>query len=569
MNALKTLKMGFDLSHLVFEPQTSPNGLYLSACFPNLTSLTVSSQSTAPLPEGWTQSLPRNLTLLDVSLSVENRDISKQLHPSAFDLLPKGLQKISLKMSISAGPMNLHQFPDLRSLTLLGLVSLEVLDSLPNSLEEVILRVSRFARVVAKVDFAHSKFPPKIRVFRVSPYGINLLPDCMAPPTLEELGDLSILCAGSLKFMHTSNLRVLTPRCIELSPELYQMLPNVKEIYGLFNGSDSCPELLPRGLTFLPANWHRSSWPSGTLKELPPSLTSFHVELVSTDDVLDLPRSVHTLSLFVASTPRLSREVCATLPPKLRTLGVSLSLFVDIANGLDALPKTLESLTLNLKSLPPDSDMVERVVFPVWMQATLKSLTISLRDFGVAESTPLEKSCVSLIPKLSSFSCLSKFDLRAEIVINSDTLANLLKSLTRLDVKCCDLTNFGLPFGRLLGDADWKEEGAFSRLPEGLVALNVFFSGHMLRSIDFNVFSNLPKRLAELRLSTSWSLPENLKLFFASLPRRLASLDYTYDQKHPRFKDTTRSFSPTSPPFSEQLKNAIEEYYSDPFWTSR
>lgn len=175
--------------------------------------------------------------------------------------------------------------------------------------------------------------------------------------------------------------------------------------------------------------------------------------------------------------------------------------------------------------------------------------------------TPTTTAGTSLFSKLSAFSSLASLCIGPHIVITSTTLSKLPKSLVELRLKRVELENYGLPFGK---EVDWKD-GALSRLPETLERLDLDFLYAPPESIDFKVFSMLPSRLETLKVNTRHSVCLFPKSFIASLPKRLTTLEYLYSDP----PDEDDEFLLEGRDIKEELREAIAEYYSDPFWIGK
>lgn len=581
MASLESLTFDFQLSSLIFEPQPAHGGLPLSYFFPRLTSLSISSLSEHLLPDDWAESLPKSL--LDLSLdiqSVVSRDT--EIDPSTFYSLPESLQRLEFgaSMTIKPGKLNLRRFADLRVLCLHSLSSWEALDSLPDSLEEL---HALFLHADGDEDeyddtknavLPISKLPPKLRVLALNGPGLTLDLDANAPSTLEivrlsaEYPELTL--EKFIQLFPTKSLRKAS-LSLPMSPSLMEALPSLESIQPFFVDNLASLEVLPRTLKRL------SLFPSSEseylpVKHLSPKLKQFHGYVYFAQDVADLPRTISKLGLVALredNVPALSSSAWLTLPPRLLKLDIELHLF-DSEKCLFALPETLGILIFSLRQhcgISRCAEMIERITFPKAMQDTLRSFRI-VTNYDDRHDNP-EKRINILVSKLASFSRLHTLDINASMRVNNETLSNLPKTLTFLEARCFPFENFGLPLdGGDRFESDWKE-GAFSKLPEGLVHLKLNFSSESAYDIHFGVFSRLPSRLASLELYTHRNICNEPKKFIAALPKRLSRFQcaYAYPKTRGKSPKEIEVILERRKDFEKNLEEALNEYYSDPFWT--
>lgn len=344
--------------------------------------------------------------------------------------------------------------------------------------------------------FALSKLPPNIRVWRVYGTGLKLDLDCMAPATLEdlrvEIRGFDISAEKLCEHFHTTSLRKLTlPVLSSMDPSMWKHLPNLEVMPLTYINEFDTLELLPRKLHTL--RLRTKAMRTVPLQNLPPALKKLQCALLHADDFLHLPRTLQRLRTDLIS-PNLALSFPSAswgdLPPQLKQLQVYLQQ-MDSEECFHALPETLEELDLRIgNNVQPSASLawVERISFPKAMQASLQSLIMLW--WGNPE-LPGDTVLPTLLSKLGQFSVLSSLSVSCRIVISSETLSNLPKSLTSLSLQIIELENFGLPLDQKRGkDQNWQNS-TFSRLPEGLLTLHV---GFISKHIDLNAFTMLPPR---------------------------------------------------------------------------
>lgn len=450
--------------------------------------------------------------------------------------------------------MSVSRFTDLRVFTIWNALDWSLLLSLPDTLEELSCQLWNMG--VPETTLPLSKLPPRLRVLSLDGPRLTLEFDTVAPLTLVhlELGLIAPLEPHELeKYFPAKNLRVVRG-VLPLTPESLTKLPNVQEI-SVLNGileQPSTLEILPRKLKRLILRNHQRLSPSLSFKHLPPALEDFSSPILCSQDVSDLPKSITHLRLERSpenASLTIPTAVWRQLPPLLKRLEVITSLF-ESEEFFQALPDGLEELILKGDTA---NEMIERVSFPKSLQASLKELSLSIN------SQDLPATGDSLFSKLGDFSRLESIVVFSPILIKSSTLSCLPKTLVKLDLKRVVFENFGLPFGK---ECDWKE-GALSRLPEDLESLDLHYWRATPGSIDFKIFSYLPRRLVSLDIFSGRDVCKNPKSFIASLPRRLQCLSYSYDHTtgrgNPEFEESLTAIA-------IELKIAIKEYFSDPFW---
>lgn len=462
------------------------------------------------------------------------------------------------------GALNVSRFEQLRALRLAKVVSWDVLSSLPASLEELDVRLAQEGR--SKRNFEISKFPPGLRACKLQGQGLTLVLDGMAPATLENLTLLlfrpSVTPENFIRHFHTKSLRVLTTNMFQYlppnKPPYWPHLPNLELLHPNMLTMDELPtcDNLPRklrALTLLVEDLNASL----SLNGLPPSLERLQCSISSGKDLMQLPKTLKTLNLFLprkvslTGVPLLSASMWSLLPPHLTSLGVNL-LFFESEACLHVLPKTLEELQFHISSEPRVWDMLRNLSFPKTLQSSLRTLEIwSDLQTEAHEAEILQ----SLILKLSSFSRLATLQIGPKILIRSDTLSNLPKTLTELLLHETHVENFGLPLGQDPKDANWND-AAFSRLPESLVSLR--FS---LDTFHEEIFSKLPSKLAFLRVDAASERKFSPRRIISLLPPRIAGLVLFLQWK---LEDSLPQEDVVM--WNRQLPAAIDEYYSDPFW---
>lgn len=563
MPTLLSLEFDFPYSHSIFAPSPSREAPKLSSSFPNLTCLSITSRTFNYLPSEWTQSLPQSL----LSLSLDCCPTAGGITASAFNALPRGLTELQFGRycSIRDGEIDFRRFSGLRVLRLYAGTHWTVLDSLPDSLEELLVHMDSLAGQA--VTFPFSKLPPTLRVWDLSGPGIDFDFDCKAPSTLEELRietDVRLKPERLEQFFHTKNLRRLSTWGIgPYTPALMATLPNVEEFFKskLFFLNLPTVDFLPKKLKTISIVQNDPNTKPLAVKDLPPHLESLKMRLWCSEDLAALPRTLKHLRIYpppAALTLRHSPSALRTLPPHLKSLHLKMNSF-ESPKCMHALPAGLEKLTLDIYSF---LEMIEDLTFPPTMQKNLRKLSIHYYGDNSAGDLRLD----TLVPKMNdSFSRLESLNISAKILIYCNTLSNLPKSLTELNLSNAELDEYGLPEPQDPKNSDWTE-GAFSRLPEGLVSLQLRFNRAVPYSIDFKVFSRLPKRLASLFLHTSESRCDSPRQFVANLPRRLGYIKYVYTPT----KNIDGMVSPREKKENEKLdkefEEALREYYADPFW---
>lgn len=571
MAELLSLELDFPLSPLLFAPLPPHQGLNLSSSFPKLTSLIVTSRSINTLPDGWAESLPQTLTSLKLEVCTDKNYNHTPIHSSTFGLLPNGLQELHFGdlTQISAGPLNLARFPDLRVLRLLNTPSWEALDSLPDSLEE--LTIQTWHPIEVDYIFPLSRIPPKIRVWHLRGLHLEFEYDRVAPSTIEELhlGHVANFTRDRLKqFFHPEKLRKLSwvsESSEGIDAPLLQHLPNIElaEAFEVLIDGSTTLETLPRKLKKLSLAVALSNSPHLPLNHLPPTLKDLQCPIHLAEDVSALPRTLSKLSVFPLhyyAPSQLSTEVWRNLPSQLKRLEANTLVFARNID-FDFLPGTLETLFLNFTGAK-DAVMLGQIRFSHATQESLKSLSIHTRNDSPSASSM--ESTNSFLFAMGAMKRLSRLTLNAQVVINSENLSNLPSSLTDLKLQNARMQNHGLAKGENPNTTDWSVS-AFSRLPKGLLSLHLHFWSASNEVIDFRVFSRLPRRLASLTLYTGPQMSKNPKEFYAALPRRLSVLEYSYAEPH--IDGLPRDHSQNQlEALANEKRDAIAEYYSDPFW---
>lgn len=565
IKTLETLDLDFQLSHRIFDLESSGSASQLSSSFPHLTSLSVRGVSQHPLPDGWAESLPQSLKILKLSLETWDSEYCPDLDPIMFESLPSGLQTIEFGyyMTIGEGKVNLKRFEDLRALRLSRIASWEVLETLPDTLEELILSRQWVFSEEPETVFPLSKLPPKIRLLDLSGMHLRLDLDCPVPDTLEELcldRDIGAIEIQDLEqFFNTKNL--LRIQLDDVGNELFDIAPNLKD-YG-YSYVDlqtlQSLEILPRKITKLALLYDDASRSSHRLEHLPPSLEELDINMIGGSDLTLLPKTL--ISLFISKPlGTLDTSSLHSLSDRLTKLSVPLKIF-ESERCLEMLPGTIELLRLNLS----DCKWLNRLSFPSKMQNSLK--TLYMTDYSLSEADLVEKS---LQKWFKDFKTLSTLFVDSRMTLRYDTLRNLPSSLTYLSISCNSLMNYGLPDGKSLEEnTDWKE-GAFSHLPAGLESLEVDFMDEDTASVDYMVFSMLPARLASIYLSCTVSRIENPKALVATLPKRISAWSYIC----PTFDDYDEESNPElyeaeqekNAKHASEVEEALKEYYADPFW---
>lgn len=561
MIGITSLDLEFQLSHQVFDKSLSSIGLSLSSCFPNLTSLSIRSLSDKLPAAGWSELLPQSLLSLTLHFELSVNVIDAQDPYYLSKSLPKGLQLLELgpHVCIGGGTFNLRPFENLRVARLLHCASWDVLDFLPNSLEELRVKRPYCTPLETPARFPISKIPPKIRVLEISGEDLIFDFDCTAPYTLEDLTLVSnnLLEPQNLEnFFNAKNLRIASIRPVRgpFGP-VFALMPNLEDYGKPMIATDSIDslEILPRKLTSVSLYCHTASHYL-PLKHLPPTLKDLSVHDLRAEDISELPKKLLSLKIFGPSAS-FSSEVLAQLPDRLTTLEVPLQMF-ESEHCFNVLPGTLEKLILNISGC----EWFDKVSFPEKLRRSLKTISISHNKAGPTFAAEKISSFVS--KKLIGFSCLSALKISAIFTVDIDALSNLPKSLISLDVECEKLENGGVL------NSDF-ENGVFSRLPEGLQSFRLSFTSNLTTTIDYMIFSRLPKGLAALQLRTlpvSGFLDPNA--FLAILPRRIARFQYSFGYPSPSLQPDLYldGFNASRQCLNSLDKAVVEQYYSDPFW---
>lgn len=568
MASLTSLDLDYPLSPVIFEPLKG--SLPLSSCFPSLTSLSIraitqTSDRCWPLCSGWAKTLPDSLLSLKVDAS------SNEISISTFYSLPQGLQEIELGDScpVDSSALDLTRFRSLRVLRLLLVSSWNFLSSLPDSIEELTID-AMYTALLPAYTLCLSSLPPKIRVLSLSGRGFTINFNCMAPSTLEEvhLEDFDFLPQYLEQSFPSRNLRKLSMRNIKsISPTIWQQLPNLEYLspYQSIVEFEEL-EMLPRNLKSL---WLQKLFEKRTkpLENLPPSLKELKCSIVYPEDLSKMPSKLTSLVIepFDDDTLAISADDWKALSCRhLKILDVDLALFASETCMME-LPGSLEQLTLSITIPESCLELCESLCFPKALQESLKTLFILCSH---SELILVDTYVPKLIPKLSSFSQLSMLHISSQILISSDSLSNLPKSLTDLYLDDVFLENHGLPAAQDRVNSDWKD-GAFSKLPEGLLKLSITVASTM---VDLMAFSRLPSRLTFFCVMANTVFDFQPDQFIASLPRRISFLQVLFDKQESENKysevsdEEEEEYRDEEDELTTALQKAIQEYYSDDFW---
>lgn len=542
MTSLLSIDFSFSTCSALFAPRTSPAGppATLTSSFPNLTSLSLRSKSS--LPDDWAKHLPDTLLrlVLDIPVLMSLQD------------LPKGLQELEFEadgydMDFAA------ELPNLRALRLFCLVTLSFLDTLPNTLEELRVKLIDIDEVELETPFPFSKLPPKLRILSIDAPAISIDWDSMAPYTLEEFyfkveeGDMDP--ESLLENIYTKNLRKLHLSA-SLHPEQLKSLSNVEEFCPDHEFTDlAALELLPRKLRSL--TLHNVTMHPKTLEHLPPSLETLCIQKLLAPYLYTLPKSLTKLSVQNIATEIPSPTEWSALPPLLASLTLEAELFHS-EECFQFLPGSLKEIEMKFRN-KAETDMLERAKFPQTLQNALHTLNLVKSTRRSSDKHPLVLK--GFFPKLSEFTCLHTIFINFTVVLNNYSFSTLPKTLTSLRLTKVELEESPEQNG------DWID-GPLSRLPEGLVRLSLQFMADTPDSIDFRIFSRLPKRLAWLYLHTGCSFTSDPQKFVDSLPRRLDFFKYKYLKPFHRDPGINKQISR----LKDLLLEAIAAYYADPFW---
>lgn len=585
MAALESLSLHFQLAHWILAPPPASDILPLSHYFPRLTSLSIRSTSSCKIPDSWVQSLPRSILSLKLDVCTGSSQNRALIPPSTLNDLPRGIEHLELGAAceIASGGINLVQFEDLRVARLSNLKDWKILKSLPNSLVILKVGVPNYRDDRPSTHFAISKLPPALRSLHLDGKGLLLDFDSKASATLEEVIvtalDEPITPSEAIQHFHLETLRTMSFGHFPFSIDsIADLLPNIEHMNLPTIATESLEsfEVLPRKLKTKLTVLSSSGARYLPLKDLPPSLEGLYTYLSCAEDVTTLPRSLLTLSLGQSSvlgkncypsTLVLPPRVWLNLPPRLTRLNVCMRMF-DSEQCLHALPATLENLSLEFSRVSDSAtslQLLESIYFPKTMEKTLKTLHLYQSPDG---SCAVAEKMTKLVSRLGNFSSLSTLSLDGNSVISSDSLCKLPKSLTSLNLVCKNFENYGLPKGKTLENADWRE-GALSQLTEGLLRFTVQLSWTSTEDLDFGLFSMLPQHLSYLNLSTCAAYCKDPKPFVAMLPKRIEWLSCTYNEPNQAEGTSPEAFKAEMELFKRCKKEYIEalaDYYSHPFW---
>lgn len=532
VTSLEALKLEFASSSALFDSGS------LNVAFPNLTSLTVlcDGPNVPIIAPCWAESLPKTILSLKIRLPpVKQSWNSARLNPITFDSLPEGLQHIYVRAQpISPGTLNLKRFKNLKTVDLRTLTGYQVLDHLPDSLEEASLffDIKGSLSTTGEGVFLTSNLPPKIRVWDVYGTDLSFEFNSIVPTTLEtsytnwKIEDITPETLQKY-FPNHQNLRTLSVKLRlagSLPKSMLELLPNLEVGVELSLLADDA-----NGLSFLPkklktllvavADFRSLSWPQISYKELPQNLEFFHGVISGASQLIDLPKTLKVANFASPWSFPLPPSVWCRLPPRLNTLSVDMTLFESF-ECLKVLPETMETLILRANK----KEHISTLEIPETLQKSLISLSVRFnevmnRSMHSLSPTPTEwMQNLEFCSKLTSLSFSSEFT-----PLSHSTLDILPPSLTSLVLDGITLENYGLPPSespvedeKVRSESDWSK-AAFSRLPESLEVLRLSFRDFKDLLIDFNVFSNLPRRLSELYIRTpKKNLSKPKKIHFVS-----------------------------------------------------
>lgn len=286
-------------------------------------------------------------------------ETSSALSPSSFDSLPSSLQYLHFRaQDIDKGALNLRRLANLRSAHIFSTRGTDVLDALPDSLEEFTLHFIRRSWDDAPVvKFPLSKLPPKIRVWCVG--GRELVPlfDRKAPSTLEVFAmnwqERDLRKKPLKNFFECENLRILSMASVLDGPTpsaaSSDLLPNLETcIYPRLpkNKADALA-FLPKKLLTLHVQSESKGRPL-SYKHMPHTLKNFLGNIVCAEHIADLPRSLKNLGahpISEESAVSFPASAWSLLPPSLTKLEVDMALF-ESNQCVQVLPGTLETLLL-------------------------------------------------------------------------------------------------------------------------------------------------------------------------------------------------------------------------------
>lgn len=577
VDSLATLALDFSNSPSILAPNSA--GMRLNWAFPNLTSLSVRSiaRDITFIDSEWQNHLPKTL----ISLTVEFSKRYPLLY-SNFAYLPKGLQILRILTPNGVNSIALAYLKNLVTFEMLHTRGFVASISLPASLEEFIWHsadILTYQRHPQVPKFPISKMPPKIRVWSVQTHFFEFEFDSIAPPTLEELNVTwgpQYTLQDLQKHFHCERLKIIPelrahPMPISWLATLTHLESwgHEKYVVAEDDGVTECTDyvhLLPKTLKILSLPHQAEESAPWSSVKLPPSLTELTTGIRSANDVLQLPKTLTKLKITTKETENVSEpipaEVWRALPPYLKHLEINTSLF-DSENCLLALPETLESLTLNCGS----ALFLERLSFPAH-RSSLETLHVRL--LPLKQYFRLKADFFTRLDGLVALKTLifEIVESGGQCVLRSDTLAHLPASLTSLSLKGIAFDNFGLPQGTVReGAKNWKEEGALSRLPRGLISLTLLNMGYITPPL----FSNLPEGLDLLHTDSIIYQPRET---VAALPKRISLLKF--DAYYAPYKPSPGETDERMETTMNTIKSAREDferlarpnYYSDSFWRS-
>jgi Leucine-rich repeat (LRR) protein len=497
----------------------------LSALLPNLTHLCLRGCTSQIVPS-MLQNLPRVLEILSIHPS--NLFPPGILKAADFQYLPKGITKLSLKNVIigSVDDEWKHLPQGLKHLSLADVSELDLISQLPPLVECLKLRFTH--KMGPRPHSSVAVLPSSLRHFFCN--NLHFVLDSPLPPHLEQFScslsaheaswkTIQDLLPISLRVLPpcASNIELLNDRVSERFPNLDKFMLTHPQTEALLQSPS--PNFFDQGfppkLTTLfiphigPPHYHKL--------RLPPTLKILQVGSIAPSLLRCLPASLQVLQLeersYIPHEP-IGPSDWALLPSGLVSLSCEIGALGPIEN-LKYLHR-LEAFTTLLLSGCTVEWLSNPSLSSIW-PTRLESLRISGSHLGDFEWM----ASLSSLPRLT--------DLTLSGSLTQSLPNNHLEKVPR-----------GLRQLRI----HWIPTEGFGGLPSTLEKLNVIVFGGPSAGLDS--LQGLPTELRSLTVS-SLPLLTTAEELLPKLPKRISSLSLTFLG-------------------SQERKNLLQEYYSDPQW---